>query len=144
MTWREEAKELGVPLYDHKLKRIRKKIDVLRDIEMKKIDAPSEPENVILEVREANKICRQALLNYVTEMGFKDVSIEGCIETSIRKGRFLNCKRRGIVFRGMKDGNETDNSRTDKTETGESEGTSPDVSGSVRESERESSPEGTE
>jgi len=32
MTWREEAKELGVPLYDHELKKVRRKEDVLADI----------------------------------------------------------------------------------------------------------------
>jgi hypothetical protein len=110
---------------------------------MKKIDT-TEPVNIILDIRKVNAICNDALLDHITAMGLKNVSIEGCIGSLIRKNKFVNCKRRGIAFRGIRDGNETDDSGTDKTETGESEGTVPDVPGSIRESEREDSPEGTE
>jgi hypothetical protein len=56
--------------------------------------------NITIDIREANEICRQALISHVDEMGLDNVSIEGCIERLIRKNKFLNCKRRGIVLTG--------------------------------------------
>jgi hypothetical protein len=147
MTWREEAKQLGISLYDKELKRPRLKANVEVDIASASVPklTVDEPESVVIEVREANAICRQALLDHVTEMGFSDVSIERCIESLIRKFKFLNCKRRGIAFKGTKNDitareEGTGKERSEGTES-ESEGTGSDVSGGIREPERKDSPE---
>ena len=95
MTWREEAKELGVPLYDKELKRPRKKVDVLADIEAKK-KKPEDvagPAKIIISVQEANKMCSEALFRYVAEQGLENITCEKW---------FINCKRKGIVFKGIK------------------------------------------
>ena len=138
MTWREEAKELGIPLYDHELKKIRKKADVLADMASKSYGVVnvSEPVNIIISVKEANQICSEALFGHVAGLGFKDVSIETPILRFIHKNQFLNCKRRGIVFSGVKNG------RTD--ESREEAGNDTGVSGCVQHTEREDSPEGIE
>jgi len=103
MTWREEAKKLGVPLYCHTLKKLRKKADVLKDIEAKTVVAIEEGVNLLISVREANQICRQALLDRAKESGLKDVALERDVERFIHKGMFLTCKRRGIVIKGKRD-----------------------------------------
>jgi hypothetical protein len=141
MTWQAEAKDLGIPLYDHELKRPRKKLDVLTDIGNKSVPTLSEPVNVIIEVREVNAIFRQALLDHGASIGLSNVSIEQCIESLIRKNKLISCKRRGIVLKGMKDG---DRERTsDRTES-ESDGTGEGVSGSLPDAERGTGIEGAE
>ena len=133
MTWREEAKKLGVPLYDHELKRVRKKLDVLADIEAKK-EKPVEvtgPTKIIISIQDATKICSDALFKHVAELGLTKISCEKW---------FLNCKRKGIVFKGIKN----DRARTSETTEGEGKTAGSGVSGSVRDGEREDSPEGTE
>lgn len=133
MTWREEAKELGIAVYDKKLKRPRKKLDVLRDIELKKAEVTNEAMRIIISPRDATEICKKALYEYVSAMGMKDAYCEKW---------FLNCKRKGIVFKGTKNVREEDDgTRASEGTESESEGTGSDVSGVVRESERASNPE---
>jgi hypothetical protein len=125
MDWREEAKELEIPLYDHDRKCPRKKDDVLSDIEATKAPRP-EPTKITVSVKDATKICSNALFRYIKEQGLGNATCERW---------FLNCKRKGIVFKGTRDV---------RGQESESEGTSPDVPGGVSESEREDSSEGTE
>ncbi len=98
MTWREEAKELGVPLYDHALKRVRKKADVEKDTmaaRLKVVKPESECKDIKIVVRPevATEICRRALFDYVSLLGMTNVTCEKW---------FINCKRKGIVFKGQK------------------------------------------
>ena len=148
MSWREEAKELGIALYDKELKRPRKKADVLHDMNFRKIEPEiSEPVSIILEVREVNKIFRQALLDHGASIGLSNVSIESCIESLIRKRKLINCKRRGIVLKGTKDGKDatdTGTEGTDKTEASGIEGTGEGVPSSVPDAERGTGTEGAE
>lgn len=125
MTWREEAKELGIKMWQ------RKKIDVLRDIELKKVEL-SEPQTmkITVDARKATEICKKALYEYVSAMGMKDATCEKW---------YLNCKRKGIVFKGMKDDTGTEG-RTEDKETKE-QGTGADVPSSVSESQRKDNPE---
>ena len=132
MTWREEAKELGVAVYDKALKRPRKKLDVMADIEAKK-EKPVEvtgPTKIIISIQDATKICSDALFKHVAELGLTKISSERW---------FLNCKRKGIVFKGIKN----DRKGTSEGTEDESEVAGSSVSVSVRDSEREDSPEGT-
>ena len=120
MAWREEAKELGIAVYDKELKRPRKKVDVLADIEAKK-EKPEDitgPTKIVVSVQEANKICSDALFKHVSEQGLENITCEKW---------FINCKRKGIVFKGIK------NVRREEEETEE---ISSGVSGSDTDSER--------
>ena len=110
MNWREEAKELGVPLYDHELKRIRKKADVLADFpnakEFKRQREKPETIKVIITPREATEICNKAL---------KAVAVErGLGEPITCEKWFVNCKRKGIVFKGK----QNDDKELTETENG--------------------------
>lgn len=117
MTWREEAKEIGVALYDHDLKRVRKKEDVLAEIEVKN-QSQTELFKIVISVKEANQICKDALFKYVTEQGFDNVICERYVESALKRGVFLNCKRKGLIFKGQKD----DNTKLIETGTGGSQG----------------------
>ena len=57
---------------------------------------------MIIGVKEANQICKDALLKHVAEQGLEDVVCERYFEVAIRNGKFLNCKRKGIIFKGQK------------------------------------------
>jgi len=85
MTWREEAKRLNIPLWH------RKKVDVLRDIEATK----TKCKDIKITVRpeEATEICRKALFEHVSGLGMENITCEKW---------FVNCKRKGIVFKGQK------------------------------------------
>jgi len=85
MNWREEAKSLGIKLFQ------RSKEDVLRDIEATK----NECKDIKIDVRSdvATEICRKALFEYVASLGMKNITCEQW---------FLNCKRKGITFKGQK------------------------------------------
>ena len=111
MNWREEAKEFHIALYDHTLQRIREKEDVLRDIEVTKNVCKDIKITVI--AKEATEICRKALFEHVSKLGMVNATCEQW---------FLNCKRKGIVFKGQKN----DDNKLDETETesGEGSGTS--------------------
>ncbi len=95
MTWREEAKELDVSVYDHTLNRPRKKEDVIADIEAKK-NPPCLYIKVIISPREAHEICSKALYKTAVERGLKAGTITN-------EKWFMNCKRKGIVFKGQKE-----------------------------------------
>lgn len=112
MTWREEAKELGISMLR------RKKEDVLRDIEVaKNVCKDVEVEDVeickdikiIVRPEEATEICRKALFEHVSGLGMVNVTCEKW---------FVNCKRKGIVFKGQKN----DNDKLVETEIERSEG----------------------
>lgn len=90
-------------------------------------------ENIVVSVKDANEICKDALIAYGKEQGLEDVTVELCIERLVHKRKLLNCKRRGIVIEGTRD--VTDESR-------ETEGDSPSVSGDIPEPERKASPKG--
>jgi hypothetical protein len=60
----------------------------------------TEQKNIVIDVRVANKLCRDALVKYANEQGLKDITCEGFVEKAFRNGKFLNCKRRGIVLYG--------------------------------------------
>ena len=124
MDWREEAKELGVALYDKELKRPRKKDDILADIEARKTAQP-EPVKITVDVKEVNKICSDALFKHVADQGLTNISCEKW---------FLNCKRKGIVFRGLKNAER-------RNEESESEETGSGLSNSDTDSERADSSE---
>lgn len=64
---------------------------------------------IIVRVEEATEICRKALFEHVSELGMVNVTCEKW---------FLNCKRKGIVFKGQK--NDDDNLA--ETGTGGSQG----------------------
>lgn len=95
MTWREEAKELGIALYDHDWKRPRKKADVLADIEAKKVPEKPEPIKVLIEAKEADAICHKVLRDIAIERG-----LDGDKEITCERWG-VNCKRKGIIFRGL-------------------------------------------
>ncbi len=82
--WRREAKELGISLY-HK-----KKVDVLLEIENRK---PKDIK-VIIDPKEATVICNKALRAVAVERGLNSD------ENILIERWFVNCKRKGIVFRG--------------------------------------------
>ena len=85
--WREKAKELNISLYH------RKKDDVIREI-TEKTTVESEDMKITVEPRKAFEICVAALRGYVIEQG-----MDGDKEIIWEKW-FVNCKRKGIVFRG--------------------------------------------
>lgn len=84
MNWRVEAKTLGIPMYR------RKKVDVIADIEAK--NAKPEFIRVIVSPRQATEICNKAIKEYVIEQGL-------CEPITCEKW-FVNCKRKGIVYKG--------------------------------------------
>ena len=88
-NWREEAKGLGIKLFQ------RTKVDVIRDIEA----AKGECRDIKIAIRpdEATEICRKALFEHVSNMGMENITCEKW---------FVNCKRKGIVFKGQKKKNE--------------------------------------
>ena len=63
---------------------------------------------VVISPREATRICSEALFKYVSEKGLTDITCEGW---------FVNCKRKGIVFKGTKNVND----KLTKTEEDERE-----------------------
>ncbi len=69
----------------------------------------SEDIKIVIRTEEAAKICRDALFEHVKNLGMKNVTCEKW---------FLNCKRKGIVFKGQKN----DNDKLDEIGTGRSEG----------------------
>ena len=85
--WRTRAKELGIKMYQ------RKKADVIADIEAL-LNKQSETIKVIVPPRKATEICNKALQEYVIEQG-----LDGDKEIT-RERWFVNCKRKGIVFKG--------------------------------------------
>ena len=92
-NWREKAKELGIPMYQ------RKKEDVMADIVA--ITVP-EKVNFTIDVKTANNICRDALFKYVEDQGIENAVCEQYVNRFIWQGKFLNCKRKGIIFNGTK------------------------------------------
>ncbi len=62
MTWRDEAKELGISLY-HK-----KKVDVLAEIEAKK-NKPAGKTRVVITRQEAVNVCCAALKAHAASKG---------------------------------------------------------------------------
>ena len=118
MTWREEAKALGIKMWQ------RKKEDVLKDIEAAK--NVCKDFKVTIGVKEANQICKDALFAYAVEQGMIGAACEGYMDRSIKRGTFLNCKRKGIIFRGQK--NDDDKLNETSTEGSEGSGTSEHVS----------------
>lgn len=62
-----------------------------------------EEVNIIIDLQQANQICKDALIAYGKSKGLKDIKLEGCVERVIRKRKLLNCKRRGIVMSGIKE-----------------------------------------
>lgn len=68
MTWREEAKSLNIALYDHRLKKPRKKVDVLADIEVRKSNSAGKT-RVVIPRQEAVNICCKALKEYAANKG---------------------------------------------------------------------------
>lgn len=100
MNWRDEAKELGIKLFQ------RKKEDVLKDIEATK--NVCKDLKIIIGVKEATEICRKALFEHISDR---------MVNITCEKW-FLNCKRKGIVFKGQKN----DDTELTKTQTGSSQG----------------------
>ena len=92
-NWRERAKELDIPMYQ------RKKEDVIADIISV---AVPEKVNLKIDVKTANAICRDALFKYAEEQGIENAVCEQYVERFIWQGKFLNCKRKGIIFNGTK------------------------------------------
>ncbi len=111
MTWREEAKELGIKLFH------RTKAEVVKDIEATKGPTLAEVEKchremvadaalyenlrrigktgkarLLVDRDTVTKICTDALMAHVIEQGL-------CGEISCVKW-FINCQRKGIVFTG--------------------------------------------
>ena len=84
MNWRIEAKALEISMYR------RKKVDVIADIEAKK----TKPEfiRVIVSPKQATELCNKAIKEYVIEQGL-------CEPITCEKW-FVNCKRKGIVYKG--------------------------------------------
>ena len=117
MTWRDEAKVSGVALYDYTLGCTRKKVDVLAEIEAKR-QPQEEAVKITINVKEANRICKDALFNHITEQGFNNVICERYVESACARGKFLNCKRKGIIFKGKPNGD----TELIKTEVSRSEG----------------------
>ena len=85
--WRAKAKELNIKMYQ------RKKVDVIADIETA-LSQQDETIKVIVHPRKAMEICDAALREYVIEQG-----LDGDKEIT-RERWFVNCKRKGIVFKG--------------------------------------------
>ena len=102
-NWREKAKELGISLYH------RKKDDVIREIENKAVKK-SEDMKITIEPRKAFEICVAALRGYVIEQG-----MDGDKEIIWEKW-FVNCKRKGIVFRGKAKNEYNSETREDTSE----------------------------
>lgn len=111
MDWRKKAKELNIPLWH------RKKVDVLKDIAAK-TETVTEPEfiKVIISPKEATAICNKALFDVAMERGL------GTLITCERW--FVNCKRKGIVFKGRKNVSGQSGGNTEETagESGDDSG----------------------
>ena len=69
----------------------------------------SEDIKIVIRTDEAAKICRDALFEHVKNLGMKNVTCEKW---------YLNCKRKGIVFKGQKD----DDKKLNETGISRSEG----------------------
>tara|TARA_Y100000310_G_C20553166_1_gene749156 strand:- start:72 stop:428 length:357 start_codon:yes stop_codon:yes gene_type:complete len=113
MTWREDAKGLSIALYDHDARCVRKKVDVLKDIEATKEECKDI--KIVVRPEDATEICRIALFEHVFALGMKNITCEKW---------FINCKRKGIVFKGQKN----DENKQRSTESGEGSGASEHVS----------------
>ncbi len=95
MTWREEAKERGVALYDHQLKKVRKKVDVLADIEAKK-NKPAGKTRVVITRQEAVDVCCVALKAHAISKGLD-------LDEEILVSRwYLQMNRNNMTFIGTK------------------------------------------
>ena len=118
MTWREQAKELGIPLFQ------RKKVAVLADIEA--ILHPPQ-KKVLIKGRIAKEICDKALRDYAIEQG-----IDGNEPIATERWS-LNCRRRGIMFKGtemkidQREKVSTKEPIVEKIETQESENAEPET-----------------
>lgn len=108
MAWREEAKELGIPLYH------RKKADVLAEIQEKKLGIAVRNALVKMTIsgQEATAICIAALKEYVRNHGLS--------EPITHEKWFVNCKRKGIVFTGAKHDTVEQNEQAGREEIDES------------------------
>ena len=107
--WREKAKELGIPVYDKELKRPRLKVAVLADIEV--MSNVCKDIKITIRADEATEICRKALFDHVSKLGMKNITCEKW---------FLNCKRKGIVFKGQKnEDRQTESERREGSGAGE-------------------------
>ena len=105
MTWREQAQELGIAMWQ------RKKVDVLADIETK-LNPPIV--KVIIDPKEATMICNKALYAVAVERGLKAGTISN-------EKWFVNCKRKGIVFKGKQDVENKQRNTEDSKGSGTSE-----------------------
>ena len=95
MTWREEAKECGVALYDHQLKKVRKKVDVLADIEAKKKE-PTGKTRVVITRQEAVNVCCVALKAHAVSKGLDPD------EEILISRWYLQMNRNNMTFIGTK------------------------------------------
>ena len=116
MTWREEAKKLGVALYDHQLNKLRKKVDVLAEIEAKKNKSGGKT-RVVITRQEAVNVCCAALKAHAASKGLDP-------EKEILISRwYLQMNRNNMTFVG------TDKDEGTGTESiGAAESTEPTVS----------------
>lgn len=88
MTWREEAKQLGISLYH------RKKVDVLAEIEAKKKESAGKT-RVVITRQEAVNICCEALKAHAASKGLDP-------EKEIKVSRwYLQMNRNNMTFVGQ-------------------------------------------
>ncbi len=78
-------------------------------MELHKVKVMEKDIKITVTVREATEICRKALFEHVSNLGMKNVTCEKW---------YLNCKRKGIVFKGQKNGDD----KLAETGTGGSQG----------------------
>ena len=117
MTWREEAKGLGVELYDHEKKCPRKKTDVEKDIASTKT-SEAEPLRIEIRKQDAVDICCAAFKAYAISKGCDP-------NKEIKVSRwYLNMNRTKMTFIGVKN----DTNKQGSTESDEGNGTGETVS----------------
>jgi len=93
MNWREEAKSLNIALYDHQLKKLRLKVDVLADIEVKK-NKPAGKTRVVITRQEAVNVCCKALKAHAISKGLDP-------DREIKVSRwYLRMNRNNMTFVG--------------------------------------------
>lgn len=94
MNWREDAKSLNVALYDHQLKRPRKKVDVLVDIETRKNNSAGKT-RVVITRQEAVNVCCTALKAHAANKGLDP-------DKEIKVSRwYLQMNRNNMTFVGQ-------------------------------------------
>ena len=76
---------------------------------------------ILIDVKKADQICRTALLKYASEQGLKDVVLERYVDVAVCKGKFLNCKRKGIEFKGTENDTQRASESEVKGKTGDKE-----------------------